>query len=79
MNYEVLSCDSVSWSHAFLIRSFEERLLKLFSEGKLFGTVHTASAGVYRVAVAASDRRDKLVSTIAAMGITWRVPETQLV
>jgi 2-oxoisovalerate dehydrogenase E1 component len=41
LNYEVLSCDAVSWSHAFLIRSFEERLLKLFSEGKLFGTVHT--------------------------------------
>jgi 2-oxoisovalerate dehydrogenase E1 component len=41
LNFEVLSCDSVSWSHAFLIRSFEERLLKLFSEGKLFGTVHT--------------------------------------
>ena len=41
LNYEVLSCDSVCWSHAFLIRSFEERLLKLFSEGKLFGTVHT--------------------------------------
>ncbi len=41
MNYEVLSSDTVSWSHAFLIRSFEERLLKLFSEGKLFGTVHT--------------------------------------
>jgi 2-oxoisovalerate dehydrogenase E1 component len=30
-----------SWSQAFLIRAFEERLLKLFSEGKLFGTVHT--------------------------------------
>ena len=41
LDYEVLSCDQVSWSHAFLIRSFEERLLKLFSEGKLFGTVHT--------------------------------------
>jgi 2-oxoisovalerate dehydrogenase E1 component len=41
LNFEVLSCDLVSWSHAFLIRSFEERLLKLFSEGKLFGTVHT--------------------------------------
>jgi 2-oxoisovalerate dehydrogenase E1 component len=41
LNYEVLSCDSVCWSRAFLIRSFEERLLKLFSEGKLFGTVHT--------------------------------------
>jgi 2-oxoisovalerate dehydrogenase E1 component len=41
LNYEVLSCDSVCWPQAFLIRSFEERLLKLFSEGKLFGTVHT--------------------------------------
>ena len=30
-----------SWAQAILIRSFEERLLKLFSEGKLFGTVHT--------------------------------------
>jgi 2-oxoisovalerate dehydrogenase E1 component len=40
-NDEVLSADAVSWSSAFLIRAFEERLLKLFSEGKLFGTVHT--------------------------------------
>lgn len=30
-----------AWAQAFLIRSFEQRLLKLFSEGKLFGTVHT--------------------------------------
>jgi len=29
------------YADAFLIRCFEERLLKLFSEGKLFGTVHT--------------------------------------
>jgi 2-oxoisovalerate dehydrogenase E1 component len=29
------------WARALLIRTFEERLLKLFSEGKLFGTVHT--------------------------------------
>ncbi|HEY0760675.1 MAG TPA: thiamine pyrophosphate-dependent enzyme [Acidisarcina sp.] len=41
LTYEDLSPDAVSWLHAFLIRSFEERLLKLFSEGKLFGTVHT--------------------------------------
>ena len=41
LNCEVLSRDAVCWSRAFLIRSFEERLLKLFSEGKLFGTVHT--------------------------------------
>jgi 2-oxoisovalerate dehydrogenase E1 component len=30
-----------AFAGAFLIRSFEERLLRLFSEGKLFGTVHT--------------------------------------
>ena len=36
-----LSCESVFWSRAFLIRSFENQLLRLFSEGKLFGTVHT--------------------------------------
>jgi 2-oxoisovalerate dehydrogenase E1 component len=30
-----------AWEQAILIRSFENRLLKLFSEGKLFGTVHT--------------------------------------
>lgn len=30
-----------AWSRVFLIRSFEERLLQLFSQGKLFGTVHT--------------------------------------
>jgi 2-oxoisovalerate dehydrogenase E1 component len=29
------------YARAFLIRAFEERLLTLFSEGKLFGTVHT--------------------------------------
>lgn len=29
------------YGEAFLIRSVEKRLLKLFSEGKLFGTVHT--------------------------------------
>jgi 2-oxoisovalerate dehydrogenase E1 component len=39
--YEDLACQSAFWPDAFLIRSFEERLLKLFSEGKLFGTVHT--------------------------------------
>jgi 2-oxoisovalerate dehydrogenase E1 component len=33
--------ESEMWSRAFLIRCFEERVLKLFSEGKLFGTVHT--------------------------------------
>jgi 2-oxoisovalerate dehydrogenase E1 component len=29
------------YSRAFLIRSFEQSLLSLFAEGKLFGTVHT--------------------------------------
>ena len=32
---------SEMWAQAFLIRSFEQRLLSLFSEGKLSGTVHT--------------------------------------
>ena len=64
MNYEVLSCDSVSWSHAFLIRSFEERLLKLFSEGKLFGTVHTCIGQEFTGVAVASQLidGDKLVS-----------------
>lgn len=30
-----------SWAKAILIRAFEERLLTLFSEGRIFGTVHT--------------------------------------
>src|ERR1041385_1466530 len=30
-----------AFSKGLLIRSFEERLLRLFAEGKLFGTVHT--------------------------------------
>ena len=30
----------IAWDQAFLIRAFGERLLKLFSEGKPFGTVH---------------------------------------
>ncbi len=64
MNYEVLSCDSVSWSHAFLIRSFEERLLKLFSEGKLFGTVHTCIGQEFTGVAVASQLidGDKMVS-----------------
>jgi 2-oxoisovalerate dehydrogenase E1 component len=30
------------WANAFLIRAFEQKLLRLFSEGQLFGTVHTS-------------------------------------
>lgn len=30
------------WADAFLIRAFEQRLLRMFSEGRLFGTVHTS-------------------------------------
>jgi TPP-dependent pyruvate/acetoin dehydrogenase alpha subunit len=48
----------------FLIRSFEERLLELFSEGKLFGTTHT-SMGQEAIAVgviAHLDRRDVVFS-----------------
>lgn len=33
--------DPSKLASAFLIRSFEQKLLTLFSEGKLFGTVHT--------------------------------------
>jgi 2-oxoisovalerate dehydrogenase E1 component len=36
-----VTVDLEPWARAFLIRAFEQRLLKLFSEGKLFGTVHT--------------------------------------
>ncbi len=32
---------SAMYARAFLIRAFEQRLLQLFSEGRLFGTVHT--------------------------------------
>src|SRR5580658_4374752 len=32
---------SARYARAFLIRAFEQRLLQLFSEGRLFGTVHT--------------------------------------
>src|SRR5258706_5680232 len=38
---QLSSVGTEAWSRAFLIRSFEERLLQLFSQGKLFGTVHT--------------------------------------
>jgi 2-oxoisovalerate dehydrogenase E1 component len=33
--------DRECWADAFLIRAFERRLLRLFSEGRLSGTVHT--------------------------------------
>lgn len=41
---ETLSQDSAfraAIERAFLIRSFEQRILRLFSEGQIFGTVHT--------------------------------------
>jgi 2-oxoisovalerate dehydrogenase E1 component len=38
-NIQTVSLET--WIQAFLIRAFEQRLLKLFSEGELFGTVHT--------------------------------------
>lgn len=38
---EALGDNSIAWPDAFLIRAFEQRLLQLFAEGKLFGTVHT--------------------------------------
>lgn len=36
-----LGVDRECWADAFLIRAFEQRLLSLFSEGRLCGTVHT--------------------------------------
>ncbi|MBI3653763.1 MAG: pyruvate dehydrogenase [Acidobacteria bacterium] len=37
----VESVERQDWGSAFLIRAFEQKLLRLFSEGQLFGTVHT--------------------------------------
>ena len=34
--------DQRCWADAFLIRAFEQRLLSLFDEGKLSGTIHTS-------------------------------------
>src|SRR5215212_6583000 len=36
-----LGLDRQCWADAFLIRAFEQRLLRLLSEGRLSGTVHT--------------------------------------
>jgi len=36
-----LGVDRECWADAFLIRAFEQRLLRLVSEGRLSGTVHT--------------------------------------
>lgn len=33
--------DAQAWADAFLIRAFEERLLRLFADGRLSGTIHT--------------------------------------
>jgi 2-oxoisovalerate dehydrogenase E1 component len=50
------------YSRAFLIRAFEERLLRLFSEGKLFGTVHTCIGQEFTgVAVASHMRPGDLI------------------
>lgn len=43
---------------ALLIRKFEEKLLKLFSEGKLYGTIHTC-IGEEWIAVAAANSAKK--------------------
>ena len=60
-----LSGESVAWEcwgDAFLIRAFERRLLDLFSEGKLSGTVHTSIGQEFTgVAVARCLHRDDLV------------------
>jgi 2-oxoisovalerate dehydrogenase E1 component len=50
------------YSRAFLVRAFEQRLLRLFSEGKLFGTVHTCIGQEFTgVAVASHLRSGDLI------------------
>ena len=46
------------WRRAFLIRSFEERLLALFAEGRLQGTVHTCSGQEWSALAVAAALRD---------------------
>ena len=46
------------YGRAFLIRAFEERLLRLFSEGKLFGTVHTCIGQEFTGIAVAKHLRD---------------------
>ncbi|MDR1534563.1 MAG: pyruvate dehydrogenase [Planctomycetota bacterium] len=52
------------WRLAFLIRSFEERLLALFSRGRLQGTVHTCSGQEWSALAIAGALRtgDRLLS-----------------
>ena len=47
-----------AFATAFLIRAFEERLLRLFSEGKLFGTVHTCIGQEFSGIAVASQLHD---------------------
>jgi len=47
-----------AYSRAFLVRAFEQRLLQLFSEGKLFGTVHTCIGQEFTGVAVASHLRD---------------------
>ena len=50
------------FSRAFLIRAFEQRLLKLFGEGRLFGTVHTCVGQEFSgIAVAAHLEQGDLI------------------
>src|SRR5689334_1923374 len=53
-----------AFSQAFLIREFEQRLLKLFSEGLIFGTVHTCVGQEFSgIAVAAHLQPGDLIFT----------------
>jgi len=50
---------------ALLIRKFEEKLLQLFSQGELFGTIHTCIGEEWIAVVAAnSTKREILFSLI---------------
>ena len=53
LNYKEKKTDSSElYERMFLIRAFEEKVLKLFGEGKIYGTTHT-SIGQEAIAVAA--------------------------
>ena len=65
-------------ARAILIRGVEQRLLDLFSEGKLFGTVHTCIGQEWTgIAVAeALVEGDIIFTSHRATAISWPGPAT---
>ena len=58
------------YEQAFLIRAFEQKLLSLFSEGKLFGTVHTCIGQEFTGVAVSRNLRDGDL----AFDVTWELP-----